>query len=61
MQEGDWVILELSSFQLHTMRKSPKIAVITNITPNHLDMHKDYEEYIDAKKKLFDISNFTIN
>ena len=43
MKETDWVILELSSFQLHTMRKSPEIAVITNISPNHLDMHKDYQ------------------
>ena len=52
MKENDWVILELSSFQLHTMRKSPVIAVITNISPNHLDMHKDYKEYIDAKKNI---------
>lgn len=52
MKEDDWVILELSSFQLHTMRKSPEIAVITNISPNHLDMHKDYKEYIDAKKNI---------
>lgn len=52
MKKDDWVILELSSFQLHTMRKSPEIAVITNISPNHLDMHKDYQEYIDAKKNI---------
>lgn len=52
MSKDDWVILELSSFQLHTMKKSPEIAVITNITPNHLDMHKDYNEYIDAKKNI---------
>ena len=52
MKEDDWVILELSSFQLHTMKKSPEIAVITNISPNHLDMHKDYQEYIDAKKNI---------
>ena len=52
MKENEWVILELSSFQLHTMRKSPEIAVITNISPNHLDMHKDYKEYIDAKKNI---------
>ncbi len=52
MKPEDWVILELSSFQLHTMKKSPKIAVITNISPNHLDMHKDYQEYIDAKKNI---------
>ncbi|MDD6734780.1 MAG: UDP-N-acetylmuramoyl-L-alanine--D-glutamate ligase [Clostridiales bacterium] len=52
MTDKDWVILELSSFQLHTMRKSPKIAVITNLSPNHLDVHKDYREYIDAKKNI---------
>jgi len=52
MKESDFVVLELSSFQLHTMKKSPSIAVITNITPNHLDMHKDYQEYIDAKKNI---------
>lgn len=49
---NDWVVLELSSFQLHTMKKSPQVAVITNISPNHLDMHKDYREYIDAKKNI---------
>ena len=52
MKESDWVILELSSFQLHTIKKSPKIAVITNLSPNHLDVHKDYQEYIDAKKNI---------
>ncbi len=52
MTAEDWVILELSSFQLHTMRKSPEIAVITNLSPNHLDVHKDYAEYIDAKKNI---------
>lgn len=48
----DMVVLELSSFQLHTMKKSPHTAVITNISPNHLDMHKSYEEYIEAKKNI---------
>lgn len=52
MRETDRVVLELSSFQLHTLRKSPQVAVMTNITPNHLDMHKDYQEYIDAKKNI---------
>jgi len=52
IKKDDWVILELSSFQLHTMKKSPNIAVITNITPNHLDVHRDYREYIDAKKNI---------
>lgn len=57
MSEGDYVVLELSSFQLHTMRKSPHIAVITNITPNHLDWHTDYLEYIDAKKNIMRYQN----
>jgi len=52
MKATDYAVLELSSFQLHTMKKSPHIAVITNITPNHLDWHTDYEEYIDAKKNI---------
>lgn len=50
MQPDDIVVLELSSFQLMGMEVSPNISVITNITPNHLNIHKDYEEYIDAKK-----------
>ncbi len=49
----DRVVLELSSFQLQTMKTSPQMAVITNITPNHLDYHKDYQEYMDAKKNIF--------
>ncbi len=52
IKDTDFVVLELSSFQLHTMKKSPYIAVMTNITPNHLDMHKSYQEYIDAKKNI---------
>ena len=52
IKEDEWVVLELSSFQLHTLRKSPDVAVITNITPNHLDWHTDYNEYIDAKKNI---------
>ena len=47
------VVLELSSFQLMGMKVSPHIGVITNITPNHLNIHKDYQEYIDAKKNIF--------
>lgn len=47
------VILELSSFQLMDMDISPKISVITNIAPNHLDIHKSYEEYIESKKNIF--------
>lgn len=52
MTQSDMAVLELSSFQLHTMHKSPEVAVITNISPNHLDVHKDYREYIDAKKNI---------
>lgn len=53
MSADDWVVLELSSFQLHTMKTSPEIAVVTNLSPNHLDYHTDYQEYIDAKKNIF--------
>ena len=53
IQPEDVVVLELSSFQLMTMKKSPDIAVVTNVTPNHLDIHKSYEEYIEAKKNIF--------
>ena len=53
----DIVILELSSFQLMGMDISPQISVITNITPNHLNIHKDYEEYINAKKNIFKYQN----
>ena len=53
----DIVVLELSSFQLMNMKVSPDIAVITNITPNHLNIHKDYQEYIDAKKNIFKHQN----
>jgi len=53
IESSDKVVLELSSFQLHTMTASPHIAVITNIAPNHLDMHKSMDEYVDAKKNIF--------
>jgi len=53
IKPSDIVALELSSFQLHTMKKSPHIAVITNVNPNHLDWHKDYDEYISAKKNIY--------
>lgn len=48
----DYAVVELSSFQLISMRKSPDIAVVTNLAPNHLDIHKDMQEYIDSKKNL---------
>ena len=49
---NDLVILELSSFQLELMTKSPHIAVITNITPNHLDRHGTLEAYTAAKANI---------
>lgn len=52
MRPEDIVVLELSSFQLMGMDISPDIAVVTNVTPNHLDYHKDLDEYIDAKKSI---------
>ncbi len=45
--------MEISSFQLISMRKSADVAVVTNVSPNHLDMHKDMQEYVDAKKNVF--------
>lgn len=53
MKDDDIVVLELSSFQLMDMNVSPDIAVITNISPNHLDIHGSYEEYIKAKKNIY--------
>ncbi|MDQ2086783.1 UDP-N-acetylmuramoyl-L-alanine--D-glutamate ligase [Herbivorax sp. ANBcel31] len=53
IKDTDKVVLELSSFQLHTMSMSPKTAVITNLSPNHLDFHKSMDEYVDAKKNIF--------
>ena len=52
MDSEGYSVAELSSFQLHTMTKSPDVAVITNITPNHLDYHLGMEEYIDAKANI---------
>ena len=49
----DFAVVELSSFQLTDMRRSPHVAVVTNLAPNHLDVHKDMEEYVEAKKNLF--------
>lgn len=52
MTEDDIAVAELSSFQLFTMRRSPVRAVITNITPNHLNWHRDMDEYIEAKGNI---------
>ena len=53
MKPDDYVVLELSSFQLVDMKISPQISIVTNITPNHLNVHKDYQEYIDSKKNIY--------
>ena len=53
MKAEDFAVVELSSFQLMDMKRSPHVAVVTNLAPNHLDVHKDMEEYIWAKENLF--------
>lgn len=53
MKPDDIAVLELSSFQLHSMSCRPDVAVVTNIFPNHLDVHPSYEDYIEAKKSVF--------
>ncbi|MBO7251302.1 MAG: UDP-N-acetylmuramoyl-L-alanine--D-glutamate ligase [Oscillospiraceae bacterium] len=53
MREEDFAVVELSSFQLMDMTRSPHRALITNLAPNHLDVHKDMDEYVDAKKNIF--------
>ena len=53
MKPDDIAVLELSSFQLITMKKSPDIAVVTNLAPNHLDIHKNMDEYVEAKRNIF--------
>ncbi|MCH5304255.1 MAG: UDP-N-acetylmuramoyl-L-alanine--D-glutamate ligase [Ruminococcus sp.] len=52
IKEDDYAVVELSSFQLISMRKSPEIAVVTNLAPNHLDIHKDMDEYVDSKRNI---------
>jgi UDP-N-acetylmuramoylalanine--D-glutamate ligase len=52
IEPGDWVVMELSSFQLEIMTVSPHIAAVLNITPNHLDRHKTMETYIAAKRNI---------
>jgi len=53
MTPSDYAVVELSSFQLMDMQRSPHVAVITNLAPNHLDVHKDMDEYVEAKKNIF--------
>jgi UDP-N-acetylmuramoylalanine--D-glutamate ligase len=49
----DFAVLELSSFQLHSMYCHPGTAVITNVSPNHLDVHPSFEDYVDAKRMIY--------
>ena len=53
MKPSDFAVVELSSFQLMDMKRSPARAVITNLAPNHLDVHKDMAEYVQAKTNIF--------
>ena len=53
MRQDDFAVVELSSFQLMDMTRSPARAVVTNLAPNHLDVHKDMDEYVEAKKNIF--------
>lgn len=53
MTEQSKVVLELSSFQLIDLQVSPNVAVLTNVTPNHLDIHQNFSEYISAKKHIY--------
>lgn len=54
VSESDVAVVELSSFQLISMRSSPDVAVITNIAPNHLDVHGTMEEYVQSKCNILD-------
>jgi UDP-N-acetylmuramoylalanine--D-glutamate ligase len=53
MTKDHFAVVELSSFQLMKMTRSPMIAVVTNISPNHLNWHVDMEEYVSAKESIF--------
>ena len=57
MGKEDYAVVELSSFQLMDMERSPQIAVITNLAPNHLDVHKDMDEYVQAKTNIFNFQS----
>ena len=59
MTEKDIIILEMSSFQLMGMDVSPDISLVTNIYPDHLNIHKDMQEYIDSKKNILNYQKST--
>ena len=59
MKAEDYAVVELSSFQLMDMTRSPRRAIVTNLAPNHLDIHKDMEEYVESKKNIFRYQNET--
>ena len=59
MKKEDYAVVELSSFQLMDMTRSPQRAIVTNLAPNHLDIHKDMEEYVESKKNIFRYQNET--
>lgn len=54
IQPDDWVVLELANFQLIDLKASPHIAVCLMIEPEHLNWHESIDEYIEAKRQLFD-------
>ena len=53
IQPEDYAVMECSSFQLMKMKHSPDVSVLTNLSPNHLDWHKDMDEYFEAKKNIY--------
>ena len=53
MRPDDIAVLELSSFQLHSINIRPDVAVVTNVSPNHLDKHPDFDDYVNAKRRIF--------
>jgi len=59
MKPEDFAVVELSSFQLMDMTHSPARAVVTNLAPNHLDVHKDMDEYVEAKTNIFKFQKAT--
>jgi UDP-N-acetylmuramoylalanine--D-glutamate ligase len=57
LRKDSWVVLELSSFQLMNLKKSPHVSVVLNITEDHMDWHKDKDEYVNAKKNIVKYQN----